>query len=259
MESTNTWCINRDLLDKYSLLNTWNEILNTRGTPVTRIEFARMLDAITKQQYTNGWDAWNSRPINSQRKQMNKEITLQDLLEQIEEFGLKVKSEFDEAVDALDKPSTVEELDEQTDIDTGCERDVCIFKSQHELTGVYEDDGPFFKDVESCFYAGMGMIESSCGAVCEILSPTTIRSVGGGISTQDRLLEESDLHEECEDCDKEDEAPKPINIPKWKAVELQLLDVIGNTLGSETAIDSERATTLLLLAQTRESILRNPR
>lgn len=107
---------------------------------------------------------------------MKKEIKIEDILDYVNELGLKVKSEFDEAM--KHEPTTVDELDEQTEIP--------------------------------------------------------------GLEGEDTTYDE----------------PETSVIPKWKAIELQVLDIIGNTLGGEKPITLETAATLETLTKVRESILR---
>jgi len=54
----NLWCINKDLLVKDELLILWNSTL-PEEKELTKIEMARLLDYITKQQTSAGWSPWN--------------------------------------------------------------------------------------------------------------------------------------------------------------------------------------------------------
>ena len=56
------------------------------------------------------------------------------------------------------------------DLDESCE----IFKSNFELTGDIELDGPFFDDVKKCFNQGLIIIEDSEGFVYRILEENKV-------------------------------------------------------------------------------------
>ena len=77
--------------------------------------------------------------------------------------------------------------------------------------------------------------------------------------TEPKTVEELDEQTEIPDlegADCREDAPEQRSIPKWKAVELQVLDVIGNTLDRKTPISLETAATLETLTKVRESVLR---
>ncbi len=74
------------------------------------------------------------------------------------------------------------------------------------------------------------------------------------LSTVEELDEQTDIPD-LEGEDTNYDVPKTPVIPKWKAVELQVLDVIGNTLKQKDPIALETATTLKILAEVRDLIL----
>ena len=79
--------------------------------------------------------------------------------------------EVDVTEEELQSQAEVNPTQVEFDPDADCE----IFKSNFELTGDIELDGPFFDDVKKCFNQGIRIIEDSEGFVYRILEENVVK------------------------------------------------------------------------------------